>query len=356
MINKKISGIKIPKYITVSIALATVLILSVLSAVTFGTVQISIPYVYSVIIYEIMRIDSLSEFAEGPIRDIIWLIRLPRIFLAATIGAGLSVCGIVMQAIVKNPLADPYILGVSSGASLGAVVAIILGIGVTFGPNYVGIMALIGAFSVSMLVLIVSNIGSRANSIKLLLSGFSISAVCSAFTSFIVFYSQDRNAMQTAMFWIMGSLSGARWDTNIIVFLVTIFGIVFFQTQSRMLNMMLLGDEVSITLGTDLHKYRIMYLLVASAMIGFIVFSSGVIGFVGLIIPHFVRMFFGTDHMKVIPVSALVGAIFMIWADVLSRTIMSATELPIGILVSMIGAPCFVYMLVKSSYGFGGVR
>ena len=353
---KKILNRESPKYIAVSLILSAMLIISILSAVTFGTVKISVPNVYSVIFYEITRSNNFLEFAKGPIHDIVWLIRLPRVILAAIVGAGLSVCGIIMQAIVKNPLADPYILGISSGASLGATIAIMLGIGVMFGSNYVGVMALIGAFAISILVLTVANIGSSANSIKLLLAGFSISAVCSAFTNFIVFYSNNKQGMQDAMFWIMGSFSAAKWDINSIVFLIIIVGIIFFQTQSRILNMMLLGDEVSITLGTDLHKYRIIYLLVASAMIGFIVFSSGVIGFVGLIIPHFVRMFFGTDHIKIIPISALIGAIFMIWADVLSRVIIPATELPIGILVSIIGAPCFVYMLVKRSYGFGGDR
>lgn len=130
--------------------------------------------------------------------------------------------------------------------------------------------------------------------------------------------------------------------------------VLFFITQYRVLNLMLLGDEVSITLGTDLHKYRNFYLLVTSLMIGFIVYASGMIGFVGLIIPHVVRILVGTDHKKLIPVSCLMGAILLVWADVLCRVMIDGTELPIGILISMIGAPCFIYLMAKKSYGFGG--
>jgi len=131
-------------------------------------------------------------------------------------------------------------------------------------------------------------------------------------------------------------------------------GTIFFITQYRILNLMLLGDEVAITLGTDLHKYRHLYLIVTSLLIGLLVYSSGMIGFVGLVIPHIVRMIFGTNHKKIIPIAAIVGAIFIIWADVLSRTLIEGTEIPIGILISMIGAPCFIWLMIKKTYGFGG--
>ena len=125
-------------------------------------------------------------------------------------------------------------------------------------------------------------------------------------------------------------------------------------TQYRVLNLMLLGDDVAVTLGTDLHKYRHVYLIITSLMIGMLVYSSGMIGFVGLIIPHIVRMIFGTDHKKIIPIAAILGGIFLIWADVLSRTLIDGTEIPIGILISMVGAPCFIWLMIKKTYGFGG--
>lgn len=152
----------------------------------------------------------------------------------------------------------------------------------------------------------------------------------------------------------MGSLAGASWENISFILPITLFGTFFFLTQFRTLNLMLLGDDVSVTLGTDLHRWRQVYLLVSSLMIGFIVYSSGMIGFVGLIIPHVVRMLFGTDHKKLAPLCALTGALFLIWADVLCRVIIQGMELPIGILTSMIGAPCFIWLMVRRRYGFGG--
>lgn len=160
--------------------------------------------------------------------------------------------------------------------------------------------------------------------------------------------------MKTVSYWMMGSLSGASWENNLIVVPLAIAGVIFFWTQYRTLNLMLLGDEAAVTLGTNLYPWRQTYLLVSSLMIGFVVYSSGVIGFVGLVIPHVVRMLFGTDHKKLIPLSALVGSIFLIWADVLCRVIIPGMELPIGVLTSMIGAPCFIYLMARKKYGFGG--
>lgn len=351
MNNKFFYGV--PMYIGTSIILLIMLFLSIGFAVTMGSVDISIKEVYEVILYKLFKIGD-SYVGSGAIADVVWLIRMPRIVLAIAVGIGLSVVGIVMQAIVKNPLADPYILGVSSGASLGATLAVVLGIGSSFGRNSLGIMGFIGALGVSVLVLMISNIGGRSNSIKLLLAGMALSSVCSSFSSFLVYISDDSEKLKTITFWLMGSLAGAKWSEIVIIMPIIILGVVFFITQYRTLNLMLLGDEVSITLGTDLHKYRIIYLLITSLMIGLLVYVSGMIGFVGLIIPHIVRMIFGTDHRNIILISALLGAIILIWADVLSRVLIKGTEIPIGIVISIIGAPLFVWLMIKKSYGFGG--
>lgn len=343
-----------PIYLVVVFLLMVLVILSIVVAVTIGSSSISITDVYGVIFHKIFGIGAVEEFGKGPIHDVIWFIRLPRIILAIAVGMSLAVCGVVMQAIVKNPLADPYILGISSGASLGATVSILLGFGIFFGENFIGVMAFIGAFAVSIMVLTLSNIGGRANSVKLLLAGMALSAVCSAFSSFAVYLADDKNGMMNIAYWLMGSLAGADWDTIVFVLPFTFLCTIFFSTQSRTLNLMLLGDEVSITLGTQLHIYRHAYLLLCAAMIGFVVYCSGMIGFVGLIIPHIARMLFGTDHKKLIPISALLGAILLVWADVLCRIIIPNSEIPIGILISMIGAPFFVYMMIKKTYGFGG--
>ena len=345
---------KTPLYLTLILILGVGLVFSVLLAVTFGSSPIPFSDVYRVILNQLFGIGDDAVYGTGPLHDIVIYIRLPRLILAVAVGMGLAVCGVVMQAIVKNPLADPYILGVSSGASLGATVAIMLGVGSFLGSNFVGIMGCAGAFGISLLVMLVANIGSPSNSVKLLLAGMALSSVCSAFSSFVVFFAHDREGMMSITYWLMGSLAGANWGNIAVILPLVIVCVLFFITQYRVLNLMLLGDEVSITLGTDLHKYRNFYLLVTSLMIGFIVYASGMIGFVGLIIPHVVRILVGTDHKKLIPVSCLMGAILLVWADVLCRVMIDGTELPIGILISMIGAPCFIYLMAKKSYGFGG--
>ena len=325
-------------YVAVLIGLAGFLIFSILAAITFGNADLSLKDVYSVIAYKLFHIKSLSAYAEGAVHDVVWLIRLPRVLLALAVGMALSVCGVVMQAIVQNPLADPYVLGISSGASLGATLAIMLGIGSFLGGNSVGITAFI------------------ATSAKLILAGMAVSAVCSAFSNFVIYITNDKNAATEVMKWSMGSLAGTSWTRVGVMLPVTLVCVAVFWTQYRNLNLMLLGDDVSITLGTDLHRLRTFYLIVASVMIGFAVYCAGVIGFVGLVIPHVVRILFGTDHRKLLPLSALLGASFLIWCDVACRVILKNSEMPIGVLVSIIGAPCFIYLLVRKSYGFGGAR
>ena len=338
----------------VMLLLAVLLVLAFLWALSIGTVKLSFVQIYEGIVNQFTSGMAIETAGQGPVHDIIWLLRLPRLVLAALVGMGLSVCGVIMQAGVKNPLADPYILGISSGASLGATAAILLGIGVALGENFVGIAAFIGAFAMSLGVLFISNLGGRSNSIKLLLGGMALSAVCGAFSSFIVYFANNKEGMQSIAYWMMGSFAGAKWENLMIIAPIIILAVLFLWTQSRMLNLMLLGDESALTLGTDLHIYRQIYLLVSSLIVGFVVYSAGMIGFVGLVVPHVIRMLVGTDHKKLIPVSALTGAVFLVIADGLCRVIIPRTELPIGILISLIGAPCFVYLMIKKTYGFGG--
>lgn len=284
----------------------------------------------------------------------VWLIRLPRLILAIGVGVGLSVCGVVMQAIVKNPLADPYVLGVSSGAYLGATLAMLLGLGTILGGSAMGVLGCAGAFLVSLAVVGLANLGGRANAVKLLLAGSALSAVCSGFSNLFIFILNDDHAASAVVQWSMGSLAGADWQSNGVILPVVLAGTLFFWTQYRNLNLMLLGDESAVTLGTDLHRWRLVYLLVSALLVGFVVYKAGLIGFVGLLIPHVVRMVFGTDHKKLIPLSALLGAIFLIWADVLCRVVLPGNELPIGVLTSLVGAPVFVYLMARKKYGFGG--
>lgn len=341
-------------YLFICVGLVGALVVALFWAMSIGTVKVPMTSIYNTVMEQLVSGQPIEGADYGPVHDIVWLLRLPRLVLAALVGMGLSVCGVIMQAVVKNPLADPYILGISSGASLGATAAILLGIGVAWGENFVGIAAFIGAFAMSLGVLFISNLGGRSNSVKLLLGGMALSAVCGAFSSFIVYFANNKEGMQTVAYWMMGSFAGAKWETLAVIAPIVVLAVLFFWSQSRMLNLMLLGDESALTLGTDLHIYRQVYLLVSSLIVGFVVYAAGMVGFVGLVVPHVIRMLVGTDHKKLIPVSALTGAVFLVIADGLCRVIIPRTELPIGILISLIGAPCFVYLMIKKTYGFGG--
>ncbi|SFA90144.1 iron complex transport system permease protein [Acetitomaculum ruminis DSM 5522] len=349
------------EFTIVMVVLLVLLLLSILTSITFGNADISVKEVYSVLANEILHLKGFENYSQGSIHDVVWIIRFPRVILAIAIGIGLSVCGVVMQAVVKNPLADPYVLGISSGASMGATLAILFGVGSgifggIFGSSFVGVMAFIGAMVTSFGVLFISNIGGTSNAGKLILSGMAVSAVCSAFTNFATYIAHNQNATLSITFWTMGSLASADWDDVLIILALMIAGTFVFWSQYRNLNLMLLGDETAVVLGTDLSKLRNKYLILSSLLIAVAVYSAGTIGFVGLVIPHAVRMFYGTDHKRLIPLCALVGAIFLIWADVACRIILQNAELPIGILISMIGAPCFIYLMASRSYGFGGER
>ena len=344
-----------PAYLVVCLALLVLLGFSILAAVSFGTMSIPMGDVYRVIIHELFGWGDPAVWGRGGVHDVVWLIRLPRLVLAVGVGMGLSVCGVVMQAIVKNPLADPYVLGVSSGAYLGAVLAMLLGVGTSvFGGSAMGVLGCAGAFLVSLGVMALANLGGRANAVKLLLAGSALSAVCSGFSNLFIYILNDDHAASAVVQWSMGSLAGADWESNGVILPVVLVGTLFFWSQYRNLNLMLLGDESAVTLGTDLHRWRLVYLLVSALLVGFVVYKAGLIGFVGLVIPHVVRMVFGTDHKKLLPLSALLGAIFLIWADVLCRIVLPGNELPIGVLTSLVGAPVFVYLMARRKYGFGG--
>lgn len=353
---KKKSILQTSAFIVALAVLLGLLVFSILAAITFGNADISIKDVYSVLIYEMFHVKGLESFGEGAVHDVVWLIRFPRVLLGAAVGMGLAVCGVIMQAIVKNPLADPYVLGISSGASLGATIGIVLGIGTFFGGNFVGVWAFIGALATSFLVMAIANVGGRANASKLILAGMAINTVCSAFSSFILYLDTSKSAAAEVVQWTLGNLANTKWSEIQLIFPVILAGTLVFWTQFRSLNLMLLGDDTAVTLGTDLHRTRICYLILSSVMMGFAVYACGTIGFVGLVIPHIVRMFYGTDHKKLIPLSALVGAIFLVWADVACRIVLENSELPVGIFTSLIGGPCFIYLMVKRSYGFGGTR
>lgn len=287
---------------------------------------------------------------SGDLVDVVWMLRMPRIILAACVGMGLTLSGIIMQAVVQNPLADPYILGVSSGASLGATCAIFLGLGAFLGAQAIGICAFIGAFAISLLVTYIADNKSASN---LLLAGMAVSAICASLSSLIAFVGRNKEGMEAITYWLMGNVANAKLGNVLILAVVVVCLAGYFMTQTRILNLMLTGYDSAMTLGVDLKRYIKRYLLLNGLLVGFIVFNSGTIGFIGLLIPHFVRLIFGSNHKKLLPVAVAFGGLVTVVMDILSRTLINGIDIPLGVVFSLIGAPCFIYMMLKQNYRFG---
>jgi iron complex transport system permease protein len=338
--------------------LICLIILSAVYSVSIGQVHIPFRQSMEILIHSLTNgwLGSLDNIDSESYINIILQIRMPRVIFALLIGMGLSLCGTVMQAVVQNPLADPYILGISSGASLGATFAILIGFGSgTFLSQFgVAFGAFVGAMITSIAVLVLSSIGGKATSVKLVLSGVVIGAMCGSFSSLIIYFANDAEGIKTVTFWSMGSLASASWQKTPIMAVVVLLGCILFLLQHRVLNTMLLGDESAITLGINLSAYRKFYMIAAALITGTMVAYAGMIGFVGLIIPHICRGLFGADHKRLMLGTLLLGSLFLIWADILSRILIHNIELPIGIITSVIGSPLFIYMIVKKGYNFGG--
>ena len=336
-------------------------ILSILIAVTIGAVKVSLSDVYRIVLYQLthIRIGEEKFLTSGTMYEIVWNLRMPRVLMGALIGVLLSTCGVVMQATVQNPLADPYILGISSGASLGATFSIMIGASAVFtgalATMGTAFWAFFGALGPMALVMLLAHMGSgRLTSAKLVLAGCVVGSLCGAFTNMMVYVGKDAENMKTVTYWLLGSMVSARWPRLLLPGIVTAVGLLFFLTQLRTLNTLLLGDEAAITLGVDLSKRRRIYMILTSLLSAIAVCTCGIVGFVGLMIPHIVRGFAGSDHRFLLPLAALSGGIFLVWADVVARILIPNTEIPLGVITSAIGAPIFVYMMVRRSYGFGG--
>lgn len=342
---------------TVNILLVVFILFSLGAAVSLGQVEIPLKDTFRILLFKLfgMSDGGIKELAESSLGNIIWQIRLPRAILSLLIGSGLAMCGVIMQACVQNPLADPYILGISSGGSLGATFAILIGFQL---PDFLtgagtAFWAFLGAFGASLFVLTLAGVGGKMTSTKLVLAGMVVNALFSAFSNFIIYFANNAEGIKSVTFWTMGSLAAANWEKLPLIAACVGLPALFFLFQARVLNTMLLGDDTAVTLGISLHKYRKIYLFLTSLITGVMVAGCGTIGFVGLIIPHLVRGFTGSDHKLLLPTSLLVGSAFMIWADVIARIVIPGSEVPIGIITAMVGAPLFMYMLMKKNYGFG---
>lgn len=277
---------------------------------------------------------------------IVWNIRLPRVLLGIAVGAGLATCGAALQAMVRNMLADPYLLGINSGASSGAAATILFGVGLGLGEHALSASAFIGALLASMLVFVVARAAGRITSVRLLLSGVAVGYALSALTSFLIFASGSAEGARSVMFWLLGSLALAHWGSPLlIVGVVATLTTFILMLWGRNLDALAIGDETALVLGISPTRFRTQLLVLVALCVGVIVAASGSIGFVGLVVPHLARRLVGAAHRWVIPVAALLGAGLMIWADLISRMALQPRELPIGIVTAMIGAPFLLYLI-----------
>lgn len=277
---------------------------------------------------------------------IVWDVRVPRVLMAVAVGAGLAVCGAALQAMVRNMLADPYLLGINSGASSGAAATILFGLGLGMGEHALSVSAFLGALMASMLVFLVARAAGRVTSVRLLLAGVAVGYALSALTSFLIFASGSAEGARSVMFWLLGSLSLSRWGAPLAALcLVVAATAVVLTLWGRRLDALAIGDETAHVLGVSPTRFRTQLLIVVSLCIGFVVAASGSIGFVGLVVPHLARRLVGAAHAWSIPAAALIGAIFLLWADLLSRMLLQPRELPIGIVTAMVGAPFLLYLI-----------
>lgn len=308
------------------------LLLSSIIAVSYGSVKISVTEIFNTLI---------GRGAEAS-REIIFFLRLPRVTEAALVGAGLAVVGTFFQGLLRNPLSDPYILGISSGAAFGATIAILVGWGI-WG---VGFAAFIAALLIIHLVYLIAQTGPRLSVTSLLLGGIAMSTFLSALIALLMLLNHEQ--MSQIYFWTMGSFNLVFWNKVFFSAPFILLGCFFLYFFARDLNVIITGEETAEHLGIDTEKVKRQILLLGSLITAAAVSATGIIGFVGLIVPHMARLLIGPDNRVLVPFSALGGAIFLIWADLLARTILAPAEIPVGIITAAVGGPFFIYLLIKT--------
>jgi len=279
-------------------------------------------------------------------KTIIFSIRLPRVIFAGLVGASLSAAGVIFQALLRNPLADPFILGVSGGSAVGAIIGIIIGLGsVPFGISG---LAFLGAVITVVLVFLIGKTNKELHSNTLLLAGVIVNAFFSAIIMFLISISTNTD-LHNITFWLMGDLSLATWVKILFVSILLLFGFAIIYSYARPLNLIVTGEETAMQLGVNVERTKIILFLAGSLVTALAVSFSGIIGFVGLIIPHIMRMLLGPDHRLLLPASFLFGASFLVVADTIARTVIPHSELPVGVITAICGAPYFIYLLRRRS-------
>ena len=323
------------------------LFVSILFSITLGPLSVSMTDAWRVVAFKL----GLSSTPEGVTlleQNAIWELRMPRALLAAVAGAALSICGAVLQSLLRNGLADPYLLGISSGASAGAVVVVLTAS--TAASFVMATGAFAGALAAFSLVLLLAWAAGNGNH-NIILAGVAITQLFSALTSFLIMFSADANTTRGVLFWMLDSLASSSWQTVALSAAIFAVSFVVLFWHSTALDAFTFGADSAASLGINVKRVRMVVIGVASLLAATIVSSSGAIGFVGLVLPHAARLIVGTGHRRVLPVSAALGAILLVWVDALGRTVAAPVEIPVGVITALVGVPLFIALLVKQGRG-----
>ncbi|MGI5169029.1 FecCD family ABC transporter permease [Spirillospora sp. CA-253888] len=334
------------RYGLVLAVLAALVLAAATAGVAVGSVGLPPGQVWEIVLH---RLTGLVEPAWPPVREtIVWDVRLPRVLLAGVVGAGLAVCGTALQALVRNPLADPMLLGVSSGATVGAVVVVVFNLAFLEAFTLPG-AAFAGALAALVAVYALARSGGRMTTVRLVLAGVATAEVLSAVASFLVVTSDDPHKADAALRWMLGGLAGTTWAVFWLPAAAVLAGTAVLLGVARRLNLLLAGEEAAAAMGLEVHRFRTALFVLVALLVGVIVSVSGQIGFVGLMLPHITRLLVGADHRRALPAAALLGAAFLIAADVVARTVIRPEEIPVGILTAVVGGPFFLWLMRRGA-------
>ncbi|MFE2548410.1 FecCD family ABC transporter permease [Streptomyces sp. NPDC059355] len=340
-----------PRTPLVLVLLAAALLASAVAGLALGPVRIAPGRVLDIVL-------GGPGQRTGAFASIVWDVRMPRVLLGAVVGAGLAVAGTVLQALVRNQLADPFLLGASSGASLGAVLVLVFGAGAAGTAGALGGIGALGvpaaAFAGSMGALVavyaMARRGAALTTGRLILAGVAVQYILSALTSLVLVLAAHPDQIRSVLFWTLGGLGGARWDELALPAAALLVGTALLIALARPLDLLLAGEEGARTLGLDTGRFRAAVFVLTSLVIGVLVAYSGAIGFVGLMVPHAARMVVGAGHRALLPVAALGGAVFLTLADLVARTAAAPEEIPVGVVTALVGGgPFFLWMLRRST-------
>ncbi len=338
-----------PPVLLLTVAATVVLLVSLPIATALGAT--SIPWSEVVEVWR-SRLQGVPSDATSD--TIVWNIRAPRVLLAAIVGAGLAIAGTVVQTLVRNPLADPYLLGVSSGASVGATAVITLGVLSSTGTWALSVGAMIGAVVAAATVFGIAMGQGGLTPLRLVLTGTVLASAFSAIASYLVFRSEEPQAAQSVLFWLLGSLARASWEQLLLPVVATVLAALVIVVLRGWLDALLAGPDVAASLGVPVARLRVALFVLQALLVGVLVAVAGGIGFVGLIVPHVARLLVGPLHGRMVPVAALVGAIFLVWVDVAARTLATPQDIPLSVVTGVVGAPVFLVLLGRRRYRFGG--